>query len=65
MGWKPSGWCFDQVAGVLLLELNRAAVSESGVQPPCVIDFVDEPGMVVCDICEGFTRPSRPVTAIA
>jgi hypothetical protein len=38
----------------LILELNRTGIAECGVEPACIVDFVDETRKIGCDILERF-----------
>ena len=40
--WTRSGCGFDHLLGVLLFEAYGAPVSERGVEPLAVVDYVDE-----------------------
>ena len=51
-GQRSGGW-FDRGPGVLLLKGHGAQVSEGRVQPPAIVDVVDEAGQVEGDVLEG------------
>ena len=51
-GWTGSGRRFDPLAGLLLLELHGASVTERRVQPLRVLDLVDEPREIVGDVAK-------------
>ena len=42
-GWTESSGSFDRLLGVLILELHRAEVTYSRVQPLRVVNLIDEP----------------------
>ena len=51
-GHQSGGW-FDHGPGVLLLKDGRAQVAEGRMQPPAVVDMVEEAGRVGSDVLEG------------
>ena len=53
-GWTVSGYWFDRLLGVLVLELYWAQISERGVEPACVVDRIDEARKIGCDVLEAF-----------
>src|SRR5271157_623206 len=50
----PDRDAFDRGPGVAVLELLRAEIAQGGMETSSVVDVVDEPWEVLCDIGEGF-----------
>src|SRR3990170_235433 len=53
-GGQGLGYWIDSLAGVLILELDRAPIAERGMEPAFVVDVVDEVRKRVNDVGERF-----------
>lgn len=56
-GEQGSGCRIDSLVGVLILELDRAPISERGVEPALVVDLVDKLRKRMNDIRESLIAP--------